>query len=267
MPCRPRPESEIYEMCGRSRSSRRRRCDRLSSLRATTNAIRQASPVFRLYHPYSDRRRSRPVCEQKRKCRKFPRGLTRKKLRRKKITRAVFRVTSLHFCRPITKNAGSTICLVELHRPIATYAKLNSFENRYILDSIFVFSNLNVLALSNMKFIRQIMIAEAIINGNALWRYVEQHSPAIEEALRESLPLAPGAIETRFNEAVEYSAFPGGKRLRPVLTLLGAELLAEGDRSFTRRHSGRVYSYEFAYIRRSARDGRFGGASRQTFAA
>ena len=68
------------------------------------------------------------------------------------------------------------------------------------------------------------MIAEATTNGNALWRYVERHRPAIEEALRKSLPLAPGAIETRFNEAVEYSAFPGGKRLRPVLTLLGAEL-------------------------------------------
>jgi len=68
------------------------------------------------------------------------------------------------------------------------------------------------------------MIAGAVTNENALWRYVERHRPAIEEALRKSLPLAPEAVETRFNEAVEYSAFPGGKRLRPVLTLLGAEL-------------------------------------------
>lgn len=68
------------------------------------------------------------------------------------------------------------------------------------------------------------MIAKAVINENALWRYVEQHKPAIERALRDNLPLAPDAIETRFNAAVEYSAFPGGKRLRPVLTLLGAEL-------------------------------------------
>lgn len=68
------------------------------------------------------------------------------------------------------------------------------------------------------------MIADARNNGNALWRYIERHRPAIEVALRDHLPLAPDAVETRFNEAVEYSAFPGGKRLRPILTLLGAEL-------------------------------------------
>lgn len=68
------------------------------------------------------------------------------------------------------------------------------------------------------------MLAEATTNGHALWRYVERHRPLIEDALREHLPLAPDSVETRFNEAVEYSAFPGGKRLRPVLTMLGAEL-------------------------------------------
>lgn len=58
-----------------------------------------------------------------------------------------------------------------------------------------------------------------------LWRYVEKQKPQIEAALRERLPLAPAKIETRFNEAVEYALFSGGKRLRPVLTLLGAELV------------------------------------------
>ncbi len=58
-----------------------------------------------------------------------------------------------------------------------------------------------------------------------LWSYVERHKPAIEAALREHLPLAPVQIETRFNEAVEYALFSGGKRLRPVLTMLGAELV------------------------------------------
>lgn len=57
-----------------------------------------------------------------------------------------------------------------------------------------------------------------------LWRYVEKHKPAIEKSLREHLPFAPPKIETKFNEAVEYALFSGGKRLRPVLTLLGAEL-------------------------------------------
>jgi geranylgeranyl diphosphate synthase, type II len=57
-----------------------------------------------------------------------------------------------------------------------------------------------------------------------LWQYVEKHRPQIEKSLREFLPLAPPQIETKFNEAVEYALFSGGKRLRPVLTLLGAEL-------------------------------------------
>lgn len=61
-----------------------------------------------------------------------------------------------------------------------------------------------------------------------LWQYVDRHRPAIEAALREHLPLAPPEIETRFNEAVEYALFSGGKRVRPVLTLLGAELVG-GD--------------------------------------
>jgi geranylgeranyl diphosphate synthase type II len=57
-----------------------------------------------------------------------------------------------------------------------------------------------------------------------LWQYVEKHRSQIEKSLREHLPLAPPAIATQFNEAVEYALFSGGKRLRPVLTLLGAQL-------------------------------------------
>ena len=57
-----------------------------------------------------------------------------------------------------------------------------------------------------------------------LWQYVEKNRPQIEKSLREHLPLAPPKIETKFNEAVEYALFSGGKRLRPVLTLLSAEL-------------------------------------------
>lgn len=57
-----------------------------------------------------------------------------------------------------------------------------------------------------------------------LWQYVEAKRPQIEKAVREFLPLAPPKVETQFNEAVEYALFSGGKRLRPVLTLLGAEL-------------------------------------------
>ena len=62
-------------------------------------------------------------------------------------------------------------------------------------------------------------------NFRDLWQYVEKHKPQIENALREYQPLAPAKIETKFNEAARYALFSGGKRLRPVLTLLGAELV------------------------------------------
>ncbi len=68
------------------------------------------------------------------------------------------------------------------------------------------------------------MINEKVKNID-LWNYVEKHKPQIENALREHLPLAPLNIETQFNEATRYALFSGGKRLRPVLTLLGAELV------------------------------------------
>ncbi|MBA3634709.1 MAG: polyprenyl synthetase family protein, partial [Acidobacteria bacterium] len=67
--------------------------------------------------------------------------------------------------------------------------------------------------------------AQAIAGKLDLWKYAEDKKPQIETALREHLPFAPVHIETRFNEAVEYALFSGGKRLRPVLTLLGAELV------------------------------------------
>lgn len=58
-----------------------------------------------------------------------------------------------------------------------------------------------------------------------LWHYVESHKSDIENGLRKFLPLAPPRIETKFNDASEYALFSGGKRLRPILTLLGAELV------------------------------------------
>lgn len=58
-----------------------------------------------------------------------------------------------------------------------------------------------------------------------LWQYVETHKPLIENALRENLPLAPVHIESKFNEALESALLSNEKRIRPVLTLLGAELV------------------------------------------
>ena len=59
---------------------------------------------------------------------------------------------------------------------------------------------------------------------NDLWQFVAASKPQIERALEHNLPFAPSTVETEFNAAVRYAVFPGGKRLRPVLTLLGAEL-------------------------------------------
>lgn len=53
--------------------------------------------------------------------------------------------------------------------------------------------------------------------------YVAEARPEIERALLHHLPNAPARVDGQFNEALRYALFPGGKRLRPVLTLLGAE--------------------------------------------
>lgn len=58
-----------------------------------------------------------------------------------------------------------------------------------------------------------------------LWHYAAKHRIAIDRSLEDNLPLAPTAIGTQYNEAVRYLIFPGGKRLRPILTILGAELV------------------------------------------
>lgn len=68
------------------------------------------------------------------------------------------------------------------------------------------------------------MQAEAQRASDSLWEYVAAVRPQIEQALLQNLPLAHDEVETLFNDALRYSLFPGGKRLRPVLTLLGAEV-------------------------------------------
>jgi geranylgeranyl diphosphate synthase, type II len=68
------------------------------------------------------------------------------------------------------------------------------------------------------------MSTQAAITSEGLWDYVAAVRPHIERALLQKLPLAHAGVETRFNDALRYSLFPGGKRLRPVLTLLGAEV-------------------------------------------
>jgi geranylgeranyl diphosphate synthase type II len=52
----------------------------------------------------------------------------------------------------------------------------------------------------------------------------------VEQALRELLP-PPTAAPTRLHEAMHYALFPGGKRLRPMLALLGCEAVGGDPRA------------------------------------
>ncbi len=54
--------------------------------------------------------------------------------------------------------------------------------------------------------------------------FVARERPAIERALRESLPISSLAGAARLNDALEYAVFPGGKRLRPALSLIASTL-------------------------------------------
>lgn len=58
-----------------------------------------------------------------------------------------------------------------------------------------------------------------------LWQYVAEVRPDIEQALQRYSPLAPQHVSGDFNQALHYALFPGGKRLRPVLTLLGGAVV------------------------------------------
>ncbi|MFN3239883.1 MAG: polyprenyl synthetase family protein [Planctomycetota bacterium] len=64
-------------------------------------------------------------------------------------------------------------------------------------------------------------------SAGAFRSFVGEHQQAVEAALRDLLP-DPSAQPTRLHEAMHYAMFPGGKRLRPMLTLLGC--VATGGR-------------------------------------
>lgn len=63
---------------------------------------------------------------------------------------------------------------------------------------------------------------------NRLANFIATHGPTLESALERWLPLSKKAGAEQFNQALHYAVFPGGKRLRPMLTLIGARL-AGGD--------------------------------------
>jgi geranylgeranyl diphosphate synthase type II len=63
---------------------------------------------------------------------------------------------------------------------------------------------------------------------NRLANFIHAYQATIEAALERWLPLSDQIRAESLNEALRYAVFPGGKRLRPVLTLIGAKLV-EGD--------------------------------------
>ncbi len=63
---------------------------------------------------------------------------------------------------------------------------------------------------------------------NRLAKFIAANGQTLESALERWLPLSEKAGAQRFNQALHYAVFPGGKRLRPMLTLIGARL-AGGD--------------------------------------
>ncbi len=66
--------------------------------------------------------------------------------------------------------------------------------------------------------------------GPALFiEFVHSHRALLEERLRNSLPLSPIEGTDRFNQALEYAVFPGGKRLRAYLTLAASQLAGVSD--------------------------------------
>jgi len=63
------------------------------------------------------------------------------------------------------------------------------------------------------------------MHGNDLRNRLAVHSARLEAALRERLPLSRFPAASALNDALAYAAFPGGKRLRPMATLLVGDCL------------------------------------------
>jgi geranylgeranyl diphosphate synthase, type II len=58
-----------------------------------------------------------------------------------------------------------------------------------------------------------------------LENYIEKHRDRIEDALERYLPVSHQEHAALMNDALRYALFPGGKRWRPILTLLGTEMV------------------------------------------
>ena len=59
--------------------------------------------------------------------------------------------------------------------------------------------------------------------------FVANNRPRIEAALKEHLPVSSAPGTERFNEAMKAALSPGGKRLRPLLSMIGSSLGGASD--------------------------------------
>src|SRR5580698_10596673 len=60
---------------------------------------------------------------------------------------------------------------------------------------------------------------------------IQELQPVIESALLNYLPQCRTLAAQTLDDAIRYSVFPGGKRLRPVLALMGAGIFSDDLRS------------------------------------
>lgn len=59
---------------------------------------------------------------------------------------------------------------------------------------------------------------------NLFAEFVASTRRPLEEALHKSLPVSSAPGTDRFNESLSYAVFPGGKRLRPYVTLIASAI-------------------------------------------
>lgn len=61
--------------------------------------------------------------------------------------------------------------------------------------------------------------------GHQLHKYVTRHRSDVENSLAEFLPISSQKYTERFNDALHFAMFPGGKRWRPLLTLIAGSIV------------------------------------------
>jgi geranylgeranyl diphosphate synthase type II len=76
-----------------------------------------------------------------------------------------------------------------------------------------------IIAIYLSELISSINMSERLLS------FIDCYRKRIENALNDNLPLSSQPHTEVLNEAIYYALFPGGKRWRPLLTLLGAEIV------------------------------------------